>query len=121
MDTISDLPPPPLPQCVNRKISAGALFSKDEKGEMVGAFWVSMLQVIIRTLWNTTTWSFQRSVSHIAEVVQGKSARQVEQLGVVRQGDVRQAVEGSAELQADHAICCVREAQDPWLPRAGGA
>jgi hypothetical protein len=36
------------------------------------------------------------------EVVQGKDPRQVEQLGPLRQGHLRQAVKGSPDLQADH-------------------
>merc|ERR1712133_133954 len=51
------------------------------------------------------------------EVVEGKSPRQVEQLGPFRQGHVRQVVQGSSIVQVDHAFGRLRAPQDPWIAR----
>merc|ERR1712212_92276 len=59
----------------------------------------------------------QRRKSQEEEVVQGKSPRQAQQSSPLRQGYVRQALQGSSFLQADHAISRVRETQSPRISR----
>ena len=49
------------------------------------------------------------------EMVKGKDPRQVEQLGSIRQGYLRQISQGSARLQTDHSIGCVWASQNPRL------
>ena len=46
-------------------------------------------------------------------MVQGKSQRQVEQLGLVGQSHTREALQRSAKLQTHHPISCLRKIEDP--------
>lgn len=49
------------------------------------------------------------------EVVQGKGPRQVEQSSLVRQGVVRQTVEGSPVVQTHHPVGRQRTFEGPWV------
>lgn len=55
------------------------------------------------------------------EVVERKGARQAQQPGVVRQGHVRQVVQGGAAVQADHAVGRVRASEGARLAGEEGA
>lgn len=48
-------------------------------------------------------------------MVQGKGEGQAQQLGPLRQGNLRQVVQRSSQLQAHHPRRCVGKAEDPWL------
>jgi hypothetical protein len=52
----------------------------------------------------------------IAEVEQGEAEGEGEQLGAVRQGHLRQASLRGAQVQADHPLRPLREAQGMYPP-----